>query len=112
MPDDQATEKSDLLRVLGATVERVKPVSIVNADHYVNQARAIAAQLNAEQTAAAAGTSEAEASPSAPRAFFADQIETESIFTAQFTSTGPEIWRQTRGKVKVHLCLYVFEFMH
>jgi len=39
MPDDQAKEKSDLLSTFGATVRRVKPVSIVNERHYVNLAR-------------------------------------------------------------------------
>ncbi|KAH9061564.1 hypothetical protein Ae201684P_020899 [Aphanomyces euteiches] len=39
MPDDQAKEKSELLQQFGATVEFVKPASIVNAKHYVNQAR-------------------------------------------------------------------------
>jgi hypothetical protein len=39
MPDDQAVEKSDLLRKIGADVERVPVVSISNPGHYVNRAR-------------------------------------------------------------------------
>lgn len=45
MPDDQAKEKSDLLTMFGAAVERVKNVAIVNNKHYVNLARSKAAQL-------------------------------------------------------------------
>ncbi len=45
MPDDQAKEKSELLRQFGAHVELVKPASIVNAKHYVNQARRRASQI-------------------------------------------------------------------
>ncbi|GAA5830203.1 hypothetical protein JCM5353_003693 [Sporobolomyces roseus] len=39
VPDDIAEEKIGMLRVLGATVEKVRPVSIVDPKHYVNLAR-------------------------------------------------------------------------
>jgi cysteine synthase A len=39
MPDDQAEEKRRLLRQFGATLELVKPASIVNNKHYCNEAR-------------------------------------------------------------------------
>lgn len=39
MPDDQAKEKRQLLEQFGAHVELVKPASIVNAKHYVNEAK-------------------------------------------------------------------------
>lgn len=39
MPDDQAKEKSQLLEQYGADVVLVKPASIVNAKHYVNEAK-------------------------------------------------------------------------
>ena len=79
MPDDQAVEKSNLLRTLGAEVARVKPVSIVHPKHYVNLARA--------------------AAESTPGGFFADQFENLSNFHAHLTTTGPEIWTQTGGAV-------------
>ncbi|KAH8118936.1 PALP-domain-containing protein [Phellopilus nigrolimitatus] len=34
-----------------------------------------------------------------PRGFFADQFENRSNFQAHYDGTGPEIWRQTNGKV-------------
>jgi cysteine synthase len=79
MPDDQAVEKSNLLVTLGASVERVKPVSIVHPKHYVNLARKYA--------------------ESTPGAFFANQFENGSNWRAHYASTGPEIWRQTQGKI-------------
>lgn len=39
MPDDQAIEKRELLRSLGAEVQTVKPCAISNPGHYVKQAQ-------------------------------------------------------------------------
>ncbi|GLJ07163.1 hypothetical protein SUGI_0060170 [Cryptomeria japonica] len=39
IPDDAAIEKAQILEALGATVERVRPVSITHKDHFVNVAR-------------------------------------------------------------------------
>lgn len=45
MPDDQAREKSQLLETFGAQVKLVKPASIVNAKHYVNEAKRLAKEI-------------------------------------------------------------------
>lgn len=79
MPDDQAAEKQQLLRKFGASVVLVKPSAIVNDEHYCNVARRLAAGTEG--------------------GFFADQFETLSNYRAHLTTTGPEIWRQTGGKV-------------
>jgi len=39
LPDDTATEKSQLIENMGATIVKVRPVSISNRSHYVNVAR-------------------------------------------------------------------------
>jgi cysteine synthase len=39
MPDDAAEEKAATIRALGATVQRVRPVSITHPEHFVNVAR-------------------------------------------------------------------------
>jgi len=39
MPDDVAPEKAQILEKLGARVEKVRPVSIVSTQHFVNLAR-------------------------------------------------------------------------
>lgn len=46
MPDDVATEKSKLLKVLGATVEKVKACSIIDPNHFVNLAEKRSIQMN------------------------------------------------------------------
>ncbi|KAF2772066.1 PALP-domain-containing protein [Teratosphaeria nubilosa] len=86
MPNDQATEKSDLLLKLGATVERVKPASIVDQDQFVNMARRRAQEHTDD--------------PNRPgRGFFADQFENTANYLAHQSSTGPEIYEQTHGRL-------------
>lgn len=84
MPDDQATEKSDLLLKLGATVERVRPASIVDQNQFVNMARRRAQEHTDD--------------PNTPgRGFFADQFENTANYLAHQNTTGPEIYQQTGG---------------
>lgn len=86
MPNDQATEKSDLLLKLGAEVERVKPASIVDQDQFVNKARN-RAEEHSRDTARKG------------RGIFADQFENEANWRAHFDGTGPEILEQTGGQL-------------
>ncbi|KAI7893066.1 tryptophan synthase beta subunit-like PLP-dependent enzyme [Mucor mucedo] len=83
MPDDQAVEKYQLLEKLGATVEKVRPCSIIDKKQFVNLARERASKFG-----------EGEAT-----GYFADQFENEANFQAHYTFTGPEIYRQTAGKI-------------
>ncbi|KAK3671249.1 Cysteine synthase 2 [Recurvomyces mirabilis] len=86
MPNDQAAEKSDLLLKLGATVERVKPASIVDQEQFVNLARRRAQEHTDD--------------PDRPgRGFFADQFENTANYMAHQNTTGPEIYAQTNGRV-------------
>jgi len=86
MPNDQSTEKSDLLHHLGAEVERVTPAPITSTQHYVNLARTRAKEHTANQVDLSKG-------------FFADQFESKANFRAHFMTTGPEIYSQTGGQV-------------
>ncbi|GLD93118.1 hypothetical protein PINS_up001710 [Pythium insidiosum] len=88
MPDDQAKEKSMLLEKFGAHVELVKPASIVNAKHYVNEARRRAAAIDGADLGA---STVAVSSP--------NQFENTANFEIHYNTTGPEIWRQTQGTV-------------
>ncbi|XP_057461507.1 cysteine synthase 2 isoform X1 [Actinidia eriantha] len=118
IPDDAAIEKSQILEALGATVERVRPVSITHRDHYVNVARRRA--LEAKEVASKQRkskkngdenvkhingyTSEGEKQSSVfssdcTGGFFADQFENLANFRAHYEGTGPEIWEQTDGNV-------------
>ncbi|KAJ2345264.1 Cysteine synthase 2 [Coemansia erecta] len=87
MPSDQAIEKSELLKRLGATVERVEPRSIVDQGNFVNVARRRAAEYGAGDVT---GTR---------RGYFVDQFENPRNADAHFRTTGPEILRQTGGRI-------------
>ncbi|KAJ1968731.1 Cysteine synthase 2, partial [Dispira parvispora] len=85
MPDDQAQEKYDLLERLQATVEKVRPVSIVNPSHFVNVARQRAQDYGRDHPGR--------------QGLFADQFENLANFHAHYTHTGPEIYAQTQGVI-------------
>ncbi|KAF9917645.1 hypothetical protein BX616_000332 [Lobosporangium transversale] len=95
MPDDVAQEKSQLLEKLGAHVEKVRPVSIVDKNQFVNLAKRRAQEFgqdNQSQEDAPQGSQK-------KKGFFADQFENLANFEAHFTTTGPEIYKQTQGKI-------------
>eukprot|EP01134_Creolimax_fragrantissima_P008508 CFRG8508T1 len=80
MPDDQAQEKVDALLKFSADVIRVRPVSIVNENHFVNLARK---QAQTHEERMKDGT----------RGYFCDQFENLANFRAHYLHTGPEIAR-------------------
>ncbi|ORY40491.1 tryptophan synthase beta subunit-like PLP-dependent enzyme, partial [Rhizoclosmatium globosum] len=86
MPDDQAKEKYDLLIQLGAGIEKVRPCSIADANHFVRIAERRAAEINA------AGKLNANGVPI--KAFFVNQFETRVNFETHYSQTGPEIYAQ------------------
>lgn len=67
----------------GATVQRMRPVSITNPDHFVNVARRKAAQQ--------------------PNSIFADQFENLANFRAHL-QTGQEVWEQCSGHLDGFVC--------
>ncbi|KAI9334645.1 tryptophan synthase beta subunit-like PLP-dependent enzyme [Zopfochytrium polystomum] len=85
MPDDQAAEKYLILEQLGATVEKVRPVSIADANHFTRIAKARADEVNASGGPA--------------RGLFCDQFDNEINFETHYLTTGPEILRQTHGAI-------------
>ncbi|KAG0292183.1 hypothetical protein BGZ98_002684 [Dissophora globulifera] len=92
MPDDVALEKSQLLEKLGAHVEKVRPVSIVDKNQFVNLAKRRAQEFSKDNKGTGSSGDDA-------TGFFADQFENLANFEAHFTTTGPEIYRQTQGNV-------------
>ncbi|KAG9090471.1 hypothetical protein FS749_000511 [Ceratobasidium sp. UAMH 11750] len=109
MPDDVAAEKERALLALGATVEKVRPASIVDKKQFVNLAKQRALEFGKTEmptaddalavsttSASLAGGMEVETKP---RGFFADQFESPANYSAHLHGTGPELWRQCSGRL-------------
>jgi cysteine synthase len=79
MPDNQSQEKVTLLRTLGADVRQVPTVPYRDPLNYQKQAGRYAESL--------------------PDAVWANQFDNLANRQAHFETTGPEIWRQTDGRV-------------
>ena len=79
LPDDQASEKRNILTTLGAVVHIVPNCAISNPNHYVNIARRIANLARKQHQIPAV---------------FIDQFENESNFSVHYSTTGPEIYQQ------------------
>ncbi|KAI9102275.1 hypothetical protein K1719_023477 [Acacia pycnantha] len=118
IPDDVAIEKAQIIEALGATVEKVRPVSITHKDHFVNVARRRASEANElmleQRNKSQLNGGHIESinsyrsnedrhssalSMDCQGGFFADQFENLANFRAHFEGTGPEIWEQTNRKL-------------
>jgi cysteine synthase A len=84
MPDNQSPEKAALLTVLGAEVRIVKTVPYSDPHHYQKVAARLAGEL--------------------PDAIWGNQFDNTANRDAHFATTGPEIWRQTDGRVDAFVC--------
>ena len=79
MPDNQAEEKYQIIESLGAELRKVPPVPYSNPNQYQKVAMRIAEGL--------------------PNAVWANQFDNTANRDAHYQSTGPEIWRDTDGRV-------------
>jgi cysteine synthase A len=79
MPDNQSPEKYRLLEMLGAEVYKVPTVPYSNPNQYQKVSQRLAGSLR--------------------NAIWANQFDNPINRQAHFTTTGPEIWEQTQGKV-------------
>ncbi|OGA83361.1 MAG: cysteine synthase A [Betaproteobacteria bacterium RIFCSPLOWO2_12_FULL_66_14] len=84
IPETQSPEKMDLLRTLGAEVRTVPAVPYRDPNNYVKLAGRLAQEL--------------------PNAVWANQFDNVVNRQAHYETTGPEIWRQTDGKVDAFVC--------
>jgi len=79
IPETQSQEKISLLRTLGAEVRTVPAVPYRDPNNYVRFSGRLAQEL--------------------PGAIWANQFDNTANRHAHYTTTGPEIWRQTAGHV-------------
>jgi len=83
MPDTQSQEKQDMLRLYGAELRLMPAVPSSNPGHYASYSGRLAAELGA---------------------FWANQFDNVANRDGHYRTTGPEIWRQTDGKVDGFTC--------
>ena len=84
MPDNQSPEKVEILETLGAEVRVVPTVPYKDEMNYQKQAGRFAESLDG--------------------AVWANQFDNTANRLAHYESTGPEIWRQTEGRVNAFVC--------
>jgi len=89
IPETQAREKKDALRLFGAELHEVPAVPFKNPENYVHVAARLAGEL-------------AKTEPHG--VLYANQWENLSNGDGHYRSTGPEIWQQTGGTVDAFCC--------
>jgi cysteine synthase A len=89
IPETQSQEKKDTLRLCGAELVEVPAVPYSNPNNYVKVSGRLAAQLAKSEKSGA---------------IWANQFDNTANRQAHIETTGPEIWRQTDGKVDGFVC--------
>ncbi len=89
IPRTQSQEKKDAIRLAGADLVEVDAVPYSNPDNYVRVSGRLADELNAREPNGAV---------------WANQFDNVANRRAHETTTGPEIWAQTDGKVDGFIC--------
>ena len=89
IPETQSQEKKDTLRLCGAELVEVPAVPYSNPNNYVKLSGRLAEQL---------------AKSEKNGAIWANQFDNVANRQGHVETTGPEIWRQTEGKVDGFVC--------
>jgi cysteine synthase A len=89
MPETQSQEKKDMLRLIGADLRLVPAVPYSNPDNYVRYSGRLAEEL-------------AKTEPNG--VVWANQFDNTANREGHRTTTGPEIWEQTGGKIDAFTC--------
>ena len=89
IPETQSQEKKDTLRISGAMLYEVPAVPYKNPNNYVHVAQRLAQALGKTEPNGA---------------IWAQQFDNVANREGHYTTTGPEIWRQTEGKVHGFIC--------
>ena len=89
IPETQAQEKKDMLRLQGADLIEVPAVPYSNPNNYVKYSGRLAERLARENPAGA---------------IWANQFDNVANRVGHYRTTGPEIWDQTDGRVDGFTC--------
>jgi len=89
MPETQSQEKKDMLRLLGADLRLVPAVPYKDPNNYVRYSQTLANELAASHPHGVV---------------WANQFDNTANAEGHYTSTGPEIWEQTGGKIDGFTC--------
>src|SRR6187551_3027168 len=89
IPETQSQEKKDMLRLCGAELVEVPAAPFSNPNNYQHVGRRLAEELKKTEKNGV---------------IFADQWNNLDNSKAHYVSTGPEIWRDTDGKVDGFIC--------
>ena len=89
IPESQTREKKDALRLCGAELRQVPAVPASHPDHYVKIAERLARELATREPGGV---------------LYANQWDNLANRAAHAQTTGPEIWRQTDGRLDGFVC--------
>ncbi|HUF21289.1 MAG TPA: cysteine synthase A [Burkholderiales bacterium] len=89
MPDNQSQEKVDALRAYAAEIRFVKPVPYRDDNHFIKVSGRLAEELDGSDPNGA---------------IWANQFDNLANRDFHFATTGPEIWRQTGGRIDGFVC--------
>jgi cysteine synthase A len=89
IPNTQSQEKKDMLRLCGAELIEVPAVPYRDPNNYVKYSGRLADELAAKEPNGA---------------IWANQFDNVANRQGHIETTGPEIWRQTEGKVDGFIC--------
>jgi cysteine synthase len=89
IPDTQSEEKKDMLRLCGADLRQVPAVPYKDRNNYVHVSQRLADELAATEPNGA---------------IWANQFDNLANRMGHYRTTGPEIWRQTDGRVDAFIC--------
>jgi cysteine synthase A len=89
IPDTQSQEKKDMLRLCGADLRQVPAVPYKDPNNYVHVSGRLAQELGASEPNGA---------------IWANQFDNTANRMGHYRTTGPEIFRQTDGKIDGFIC--------
>jgi cysteine synthase len=89
MPNSQSQEKKDAVIALGAELVEVDPAPLASDNHYTKVSRRLAEERNRSEPNGA---------------IWANQFDNVANRMGHYETTGPEIWRDTDGKVDGFIC--------